>query len=154
MQQNDISVPVHAVMSRDVFPFPFLFRRVFTFHPTLNHHVFPKPLTCCLSPCPLPLNFIFPCVKVPDPPTFEEEDDAVIVGGFKISKPFVEKPVDGENHDIYVYYPRSAGGGSKHLFRKIGDESSSFHPEQSRVRRDGSYIYEQFMNTEGTDVKV
>jgi hypothetical protein len=40
--------------------------------------------------------------EVPDPPTFEEEDDAVIIGGFKISKPFVEKPVDGENHDIYV----------------------------------------------------
>jgi inositol hexakisphosphate/diphosphoinositol-pentakisphosphate kinase len=30
----------------------------------------------------------------------------------------------------------------------------SFHPEESRVRREGSYIYEQFMNTEGTDVKV
>jgi len=40
--------------------------------------------------------------EVPNPPTFEEEDDAVIIGGFKISKPFVEKPVDGENHDIYV----------------------------------------------------
>ncbi len=115
-----------------------------------------------------------PPLQVSEPPTFEEEDDAVIVGGVKISKPFVEKPVDGENHDIHVfalppltntlffcfkfwhrrYYPRSAGGGSKHLFRKTGDESSSFHPEECRVRRDGSYIYEQFMNTEGTDVKV
>ena len=59
---------------------------------------------------------------------------------FQISKPFVEKPVDGENHDIYVYYPRSAGGGSKHLFRKTGDESSSFHPEESRVRREGGSL--------------
>ena len=31
---------------------------------------------------------------------------------------------------------------------------TEFCPDESNVRRDGSYIYEQFMPTEGTDVKV
>lgn len=37
---------------------------------------------------------------------------------------------------------------------QIGNRSSEFHPEVRRVRRDGSYIYEEFMPTGGTDVKV
>nr|GMC91609.1 inositol hexakisphosphate and diphosphoinositol-pentakisphosphate kinase 2-like isoform X1 [Ipomoea batatas] len=53
-----------------------------------------------------------------------------------------------------IYYPSSAGGGMKKLFRKVGNRSSEFHPEVRRVRREGSYIYEEFMPTEGTDVKV
>eukprot|EP00607_Mallomonas_marina_P002301 CAMPEP_0182439744 /NCGR_PEP_ID=MMETSP1167-20130531/86622_1 /TAXON_ID=2988 /ORGANISM="Mallomonas Sp, Strain CCMP3275" /LENGTH=857 /DNA_ID=CAMNT_0024633507 /DNA_START=2282 /DNA_END=4855 /DNA_ORIENTATION=+ len=48
----------------------------------------------------------------------------------------------------------SAGGGSKRLFRKVGDQSSKFYPDVSEVRRDGSYIYEEFVVTQGTDVKV
>uniref|UniRef100_A0A2P2LZQ9 Uncharacterized protein n=1 Tax=Rhizophora mucronata TaxID=61149 RepID=A0A2P2LZQ9_RHIMU len=53
-----------------------------------------------------------------------------------------------------IYYPNSAGGGMKELFRKVGNRSSEFHPEVRRVRREGSYIYEEFMPTGGTDVKV
>ncbi|PIM99992.1 Arp2/3 complex-interacting protein VIP1/Asp1, involved in regulation of actin cytoskeleton [Handroanthus impetiginosus] len=53
-----------------------------------------------------------------------------------------------------IYYPSSAGGGMKELFRKVGNRSSEFHPERRRVRREGSYIYEEFMPTGGTDVKV
>ncbi|XP_028794133.1 inositol hexakisphosphate and diphosphoinositol-pentakisphosphate kinase VIP2 isoform X1 [Neltuma alba] len=53
-----------------------------------------------------------------------------------------------------IYYPSSAGGGMKELFRKVGNRSSEFHPEVRRVRREGSYIYEEFMPTGGTDVKV
>ena len=48
----------------------------------------------------------------------------------------------------------SAGGGIKKLFRKVDNKSSDFCPDENKVRRDGSYIYEQFMPTEGTDVKV
>eukprot|EP00899_Mesostigma_viride_P005502 jgi/Mesvir1/14953/Mv14625-RA.1 len=85
---------------------------------------------------------------------FREEEEYVELDGVKIQKPFVEKPVDGEDHCINIYYPRSAGGGMKTLFRKTGDRSSLFHPEINSVRRKGSYIYETFMPTGGTDVKV
>ncbi|CAK4393012.1 unnamed protein product [Aphanomyces euteiches] len=90
----------------------------------------------------------------PNPDTLEESDNYVIVNGVQINKPFVEKPADAEDHNIYIYYPSSAGGGSKRLFRKVGDRSSEFYPDVNHVRRDGSYIYEEFLNTQGTDVKV
>lgn len=47
-----------------------------------------------------------------------------------------------------------AGGGCKKLFRKIGNRSSEFYPDVNEVRRDGSYIYEEFVETQGTDVKM
>jgi len=85
---------------------------------------------------------------------FEEGDDYIMVGKTKISKPFVEKPVDAEDHNICIYYPSSAGGGVKALFRKVGDRSSAFDADSSRVRRDKTYMYEPFMKTQGTDIKV
>ncbi|XP_022134518.1 inositol hexakisphosphate and diphosphoinositol-pentakisphosphate kinase VIP2-like isoform X1 [Momordica charantia] len=85
---------------------------------------------------------------------FIEEEDFIEVNGNRFWKPFVEKPVDGDDHSIMIYYPSSAGGGMKELFRKVGNRSSEFHPEVRRVRREGSYIYEEFMPTGGTDVKV
>ncbi|KAG6610030.1 Inositol hexakisphosphate and diphosphoinositol-pentakisphosphate Kinase [Phytophthora cinnamomi] len=83
-----------------------------------------------------------------------EHDNYVEINGVRVNKPFVEKPADAEDHNVYIYYPTSAGGGSKRLFRKVGDRSSEFYPDVNRVRRDGSYIYEEFLNTQGTDVKV
>ncbi|XP_075510688.1 inositol hexakisphosphate and diphosphoinositol-pentakisphosphate kinase VIP2-like isoform X1 [Primulina tabacum] len=85
---------------------------------------------------------------------FVEEEDFVEVHGNRFWKPFVEKPVEGDNHSVMIYYPSSAGGGMKALFRKVGNRSSEFHPEIRRVRREGSYIYEEFLPTGGTDVKV
>ncbi|XP_064211956.1 inositol hexakisphosphate and diphosphoinositol-pentakisphosphate kinase 2 isoform X13 [Tribolium castaneum] len=88
-----------------------------------------------------------------------ESEDHVEVNGVVFNKPFVEKPVSAEDHNIYIYYPTSAGGGSQRLFRKrlyysqIGSRSSVYSPE-SRVRKTGSFIYEDFMPTDGTDVKV
>jgi hypothetical protein len=37
---------------------------------------------------------------------------------------------------------------------KVDNRSSEFHPGHNHVRRDGSYIYEGFLRTGGTDVKV
>jgi hypothetical protein len=87
-------------------------------------------------------------------PEVDEHDDHIEVNGVIINKPFVEKPVDADDHNIAIYYPSSAGGGCKKLFRKVGDRSSEFYPEINEIRRDGSYIYETFMETQGTDVKV
>ena len=83
----------------------------------------------------------------------EEYDDYIIVNGVQINKPLVEKPVDAEDHAVYIYYPLSAGGGSKRLFRKVKDRSSEYY-DVNELRTEGSYIYEEFLVTQGTDVKV
>lgn len=82
-----------------------------------------------------------------------ESDDHIEVSNFVFNKPFVEKPISAEDHNICIYYPAHAGGGSQRLFRKIGCRSSVYSNE-SHVRKTGSYIYEEFMPTDGTDVKV
>ncbi|MDC3321537.1 hypothetical protein OAV88_02940, partial [bacterium] len=111
----------------------------------------------------------------------EEYEDYIVVDGERVDKPFVEKPVSGDDHNIYIYYPSSSGGGSKRMFRKRKNRSSQFYPDVSTVRREGSYIYEayvysllcvsvffcfflfnsktniyinRYMHTNGTDVKV
>jgi inositol hexakisphosphate/diphosphoinositol-pentakisphosphate kinase len=83
-----------------------------------------------------------------------ECDDHIEINGMSMHKPFVEKPVDADDHNIAIYYPTSAGGGCKKLFRKIGNRSSEFYPDINEVRREGSYIYEEFVETQGTDVKM
>ena len=88
--------------------------------------------------------------------TVDEAEDYLEINGVRIRKPIVEKPISGEDHNIYIYYPRSMGGGSKRLFRKKADVSSEYHPDVNITRlHDGnSYIYEELLQTEGTDVKV
>ena len=36
----------------------------------------------------------------------------------------------------------------------MGDKSSEFYPDSNEVRRTGSYIYEEFLETQGVDIKV
>ena len=83
-----------------------------------------------------------------------EYDDHIEYKGKKLFKPFVEKPVNGDDHNIYIYYPPSHGGGQKRLFRKTKDLCSLFIPKANSIRRDKSYIYEEFLQTDGFDIKV
>jgi hypothetical protein len=41
----------------------------------------------------------------PEPDGFVEGDDWVELNGVRIEKPFVEKPVSGEDHNIWIFYP-------------------------------------------------
>ena len=38
--------------------------------------------------------------------TLEEHEDYIVVDGVKMEKPFVEKPASGEDHNVWIYYPR------------------------------------------------
>ncbi|XP_075251165.1 uncharacterized protein LOC142343261 isoform X3 [Convolutriloba macropyga] len=82
-----------------------------------------------------------------------EDDDQISINGKVFKKPFVEKPLDAEDHNVTIYFQSSAGGGCQRLFRKIGSVSSTYSSESS-VRKSGSFIYEEFKPTDGCDVKV
>ena len=83
-----------------------------------------------------------------------EFDDHIEYKGKKLYKPFVEKPFNGDDHNIYIYYPPNLGGGHKRLFRKTKEYSSLYFPNLNEIRRDKSYIYEEFLQSDGFDVKV
>lgn len=78
-------------------------------------------------------------------PNVEEYDDYIVIDGVRLDKPLVEKPYDGEDHNIYIYYGKSQGGGSRRLFRKVGNRSSRFYPKVNSLRKNGSFIYESLL---------
>ena len=97
--------------------------------------------TCPKHNIPIPRNAESGC----DDPnhTVLKYDDNIVVNGTPIRKPFVEKPINAEDHHIYVY---NKGGGSWRLFRKVGDRSSELS-SCSCIRREGSYIYEAHISS-------
>lgn len=60
-------------------------------------------------------------------PQVVETDDLLEINGIAFHKPFVEKPIDAENHNIYIYFPSDYGGGSQRLFRKVGTSHTLIH---------------------------
>ena len=88
----------------------------------------------------------------------QEYDDCIMIGGECIKKPFIEKPINAEDHEIMIHYSNSSpcGSGYSVLFRKTESACSQFiaTKHKSTIRRQGSYIYEEFLPTDGFDIKV
>ena len=72
--------------------------------------------TCLKAGIPVPRHVVVMRDRPGEPDdVLVENDDWIVVNGERLDKPFVEKPVDADNHQVRIYYPRSSGGGCKEV---------------------------------------
>ena len=89
-----------------------------------------------------------------------DDGDTLQVDGVTLQKPFVEKPINGEDHNIHIYFPKGHnGGGGRRLFRKIGNKSSEWDENltvpRSLTEKGSSYLYEKFLHVDNAeDIKA
>jgi inositol hexakisphosphate/diphosphoinositol-pentakisphosphate kinase len=84
----------------------------------------------------------------------KEFDDYISIGKKILKKPFFEKPVKTDDHNIRVYYPLKNGGGCKILKKKNNHFVCKYKKNINQIRKDRNYIYERFLPHDGFDIHV
>ncbi|OGM39304.1 hypothetical protein ABOM_011968 [Aspergillus bombycis] len=76
--------------------------------------------------------------------SLSEDGNTLLVDGRTLHKPFVEKPVSAEDHNIYIYFPCSEYDPELVVPRCITEQGTT-----------SSYVYEPLLNADnGEDVKA
>ena len=68
----------------------------------------------CTCTCAPPLSLFHTLLD-----ELNETKDTIEVNGEVFHKPFVEKPLSAEDHNVHIYFPSDYGGGCQTLFRKV-----------------------------------
>lgn len=71
-----------------------------------------------------------------------EECAVLRIGSRTLKKPFVEKPVDADDHSIRIYHE---DGSCTELQRKVGNRCATVIVECMHPRNNESYIYEEYV---------
>ncbi len=94
-------------------------------------------------------NHILPCDKSIQ--SLSINDHALSINSLPVmEKPFVEKPLDANNHKVHIYFSPFV---VRCLFRKINNKSSELVDGVQSVRCNDSYLYEQYEPSK-EDIKV